>query len=294
MRPLNDQTILVTGGTDGLGRAVAGDLAELGATLIIHGRDPVRGEEALWEIQRRGGSSDSRLLLADLASLEAVRGLAAEVQRSVPRLDALVNNAGIASTPDRRESADGYELTFAVNHLSHFLLTGMLLGLLVRSAPSRIVNVASIGQQPIDFDDPLLERGYSQFRAYSQSKLAQVLFTVELAERLGPDAGVTVNALHPATLMDTRMIRESGFGTPRSTIEEGARATVRLLADESLDDRSGEYFDGLDEARADPQAYDDEARRRLWELSEALTGSRFDVGADLSASRARGNVRGDP
>jgi len=277
VRPLREQTILVTGGTDGLGRAVAGDLAERGATLIIHGRDPVRGDEALREIQRRGGGADSRLLLADLASLEEVRGLATEVERSVPRLVALVNNAGIASPPDRRESADGHELTFAVNHLSHFLLTGRLLGLLVRSAPSRIVNVASIGQQPIDFGDPLLENGYSPFRAYSQSKLAQIMFTVELAERLGPNGGVTVNALHPATLMDTRLVRESGFGTPRSTIEEGALATIRLLTDETLDGRSGEYFDGLDDARADPQAYDDEARRRLWDLSEKLTGSRFDV-----------------
>jgi NAD(P)-dependent dehydrogenase (short-subunit alcohol dehydrogenase family) len=196
----------------------------------------------------------------------------------VSRLDALVNNAGIAPTPERRESDDGIELTFAVNHLAHFLLTARLFPLLRAAGTSRVVNVASIGQQAIDFDDPLLERGYSQFRAYSQSKLAQILFTVELAERLGPDAGLTVNALHPATLMDTRMVRESGFGTPRSTVEEGARATGRLVTDESLDGVTGRYFDGLDEARADPQAYDDDARRRLWELSEDLTGIAFAVG----------------
>jgi NAD(P)-dependent dehydrogenase (short-subunit alcohol dehydrogenase family) len=277
VRPLEDQTILVTGGTDGLGRRLAGDLAERGATILIHGRDPVRGDEALWEVQRRGGGSASRLLLADFTSLDEVRTLASEVERTVPRLDALVNNAGIASTPERRVSADGIELTFAVNHLSHFLLTARLFDLLREAGTSRVVNVASIGQQAIDFDDPLLERGYSQFRAYSQSKLAQVLFTVELAERLGPGSDMTVNALHPATLMDTRMVRESGFGTPRSTVEEGARATLRLVADESLDGVSGEYFDGLDEARADPQAYDDDARRRLWELSEHLSGRGFSV-----------------
>jgi NAD(P)-dependent dehydrogenase (short-subunit alcohol dehydrogenase family) len=278
VRPLDQQTILVTGGTDGLGRRVAGDLAERGATLILHGRDPVRGEEALWEVQRRGGGAGSRLMLADFASLDEVRGLADEVERSVERLDVLVNNAGIAPSPQRRESADGLELTFAVNHLSHFLLTARLLGLLTSSAPARIVNVASIGQQAIDFDDPLLERSYSQFRAYSQSKLAQILFTVELAGRLGgADAGVTVNALHPATLMDTRMVRESGFGTPRSTVEEGAQATFRLITDESLDGASGQYFDGLAEARADPQAYDAEARHALWSLSEQLTGVYFNV-----------------
>ena len=278
MRPLKEQTILVTGATDGLGRRVAGKLAEQGATLLVHGRDPVRGDEVMREILRRGGRRESRLLLADLASLEEVRGLTDEVERSVPRLDALVNNAGIAPGPERRESADGVELTFAVNYLSHFLLTARLIGLLNadRDHPSRIVNVASIGQQAIDFDDPLLERSYSQFRAYSQSKLAQILFTVELAERLGPDAALTVNALHPATLMDTRMVRESGFGTPRSTVEEGAHATTRLVADEALDGVTGTYFDGTDEARADPQAYDAGARRRLWQVSEKLTGVSFD------------------
>jgi NAD(P)-dependent dehydrogenase (short-subunit alcohol dehydrogenase family) len=277
VRPIDEQTILVTGGTDGLGRRVAGDLAARGATLLLHGRDPVRGEEALWEVQRAGGGRESRLLLADLSSLDDVRGLAAEVARSVPRLDALVNNAGIAPTEERRESADGIELTFAVNYLSHFLLTALLLDLLERSAPARIVNVASIGQQPIDFDDPLLERGYSQFRAYSQSKLAQILFAFELAERLGTDAGVTANALHPATLMNTRMVRESGFGTPRSTVEEGARATGRLVADEALEGVTGRYFDGADDARADTQAYDSEARRRLWDLSEQLTGVQVET-----------------
>jgi NAD(P)-dependent dehydrogenase (short-subunit alcohol dehydrogenase family) len=278
VRPPSEQTILVTGATDGLGRHVAGDLAERGATVLVHGRDPVRGEEALAEMRRRGAGEGSRLLLADLASLAAVRGLADEVARGSERLDALVNNAGIAPPPERRESADGIELTFAVNHLSHFLLTALLMDLLSASGPARIVNVASIGQQAIDFDDPLLERGYSRFRAYSQSKLAQILFTFELAERLGgTDVAVTVNALHPATLMDTRMIRESGFGAPRSTVEQGAAATTRLVADEALDGVTGRYFDGTDEARADAQAYDPAARDALWSLSGQLTGVHFNV-----------------
>ena len=277
MRPIAEQTILVTGATDGLGRHVALDLAAQGATLILHGRSRERGEEVLAEARRRSGDDGSRLLLADLASLAEVRRLADEVEQGVERLDVLVNNAGLSGTPEHRTSEDGHELVLAVNYLAGFLLTALLLSLLRRSAPARIVNVASIGQHPIDFDDVMLERGYSRFRAYAQSKLAQILFTVELSERLGADSGVTVNALHPATLMDTTMVRESGFGRARSTVEEGARATERLITDPTLAMVSGRYFDGLEESTADPQAYDPESRRRLWALSERLTGVRLDL-----------------
>jgi NAD(P)-dependent dehydrogenase (short-subunit alcohol dehydrogenase family) len=146
----------------------------------------------------------------------------------------------------------------------------LLLPLLERSAPSRIVNVASIGQRAIDFDDVMLERGYEPFRAYSQSKLAQIMFTFELAERLG-DARVTVNALHPATLMDTKMVRET-YGSPMSSVEEGKAAVLRLISSPELEGVTGRYFDGTRESRAHEQAYDGEARRRLWELSERLCG----------------------
>ena len=277
MRPIAEQTILVTGATDGLGRHVALDLAAQGATLILHGRSRERGEEVLAEARRRSGDGGSRLLLADLASLAEVRRLADEVEQGVERLDVLVNNAGLGGTPERRTSEDGHELVFAVNYLAGFLLTALLLPLLQRSAPARIVNVASIGQQAIDFDDVMLEQRYARFRAYAQSKLAQILFTVELSERLGADSGVTVNALHPATLMDTTMVRESGFGRPRSTVEEGARATERLIADPTLANVSGRYFDGFEESAADRQAYDPESRRRLWALSEHLTGVHLDL-----------------
>jgi NAD(P)-dependent dehydrogenase (short-subunit alcohol dehydrogenase family) len=171
---------------------------------------------------------------------------------------------------ERRLSGDGHELTLAVNYLSHFLLTELLLPFLVRSAPARIVNVASVGQAPLDFDDPMLERGYEGFRAYAQSKLAQIMFSFELAERLNP-LEVTVNALHPATLMDTKMVRE-GFGRVLSSVDEGVRALVRLVASPDLDGVSGRYFDGLEESTADEQAYDPEARRRLRELSLRLCG----------------------
>ena len=224
MRPLTEQTILITGSTDGLGRETAGALAERGATMLVHGRDGERAERVAAELRERTGNDGHRAYVADLARLDDVRLLAAELAEENDRLDALVNNAGIAMRDsERRLSGDGHELTFAVNYLSHFLLTELLLPFLVRSAPARIVNVASVGQAPIDFDDPMLERGYEGFHAYAQSKLAQIMFTFELAERLNP-LEVTVNALHPATLMDTKMVREGVRAGPLERRRRGAGA----------------------------------------------------------------------
>jgi NAD(P)-dependent dehydrogenase (short-subunit alcohol dehydrogenase family) len=257
MRPIDEQTILVTGSTDGHGLSVAAALVERGARVLVHGRDHDKVERVTAEIGAERG------LTADLSRLDDVRGLADEVDQ----LDTLVNNAGIV-TPERLESPDGFELTFAVNYLSHFLLTELLLGKL--REPARIVNVASIGQMPLELDDLQFERGWEGFPAYARSKLAQVMFTVELAERLA-DRDVTVNALHPATLMDTNMVRNS-LGRSLSTVEEGTRATLRLIADPSLDGVSGRFFDGTRESQASAQAYDAEARRRLWDESERLAG----------------------
>jgi NAD(P)-dependent dehydrogenase (short-subunit alcohol dehydrogenase family) len=272
MRSSEQRTALVTGATDGLGCASAHDLAARGAIVLLHGRSRERAEETLAEIGEATGNDRLHLHVADLSSLDEVRNLAAEVEREHDRLDVLVNNAGIIAD-ERALSPDGYELTFAVNYLSHFLLTELLLPLLRRSAPARIVNVASIGQTPVDFADPMLERGYDGFHAYAQSKLAQIMFTLELTERLREEGeeGVTVNALHPATLMDTKMVRQS-FGRARSTVAEGVEATVRLAISDDVEGVSGRYFEGLEESRANPQAYDRGARRRLWELSEELTG----------------------
>jgi NAD(P)-dependent dehydrogenase (short-subunit alcohol dehydrogenase family) len=246
--------VLITGATAGLGRRVAELLSERGDEVLVHGRSPEKVESVAHEV----GAAGARV--ADLASLDEVRRLVDDARSD--RLDALINNAGIY-VAERRESPDGYELGFAVNYLSHFLLTLELL-------PPRIVNVSSIGQQEIDLEDPMLVRGYDGFRSYAQSKLAQIMFTFELAERLGPNSDIAVDALHPATLMDTKMVRES-FGRSRSTVEEGAEAVIHVLDDRS---GSGRYFEGEREARARPQAYDPEARARLWELSEELTGVR--------------------
>ncbi|NKZ03060.1 SDR family NAD(P)-dependent oxidoreductase [Actinomadura latina] len=260
MRPIDQQTILITGSTDGLGRALAAQLAAEGATVLVHGRDDQRGKATLREI---GGRSS--WYRADLSSLAETRALAEAVRADHPRLDVLVNNAGIAGPESWQPSADGHELTFAVNYLSGYLLTRLLLPTLISSAPARIVNVSSLGQQAIDFGDVMLKRRYRGFGAYCQSKLAQVLFTIDLAGELA-GTGVTANALHPATFMPTKMVP-----SPVSTLEEGVEATHRLVTDPALDDVSGRFFDGLREARADDQAYDPEARARLRALSDDLT-----------------------
>jgi len=263
------KTVLVTGATDGLGKGVALALAKLGSTVLVHGRDAARAE-ALATALRAAGATAVRVYLADLASLAAVRALAGAVLASERRLDVLVNNAGIGTTVptrERAESRDGIELRFAVNYLSHYLLTRELLPLLRASAPARIVNVSSVGQTAIDFADPMITRGYTGVRAYCQSKLAQILFTIDLAAELA-DAGVTVTALHPATYMPTKIVSH-----PISTLEEGVEATMRLAVDPSVAGVTGKYFNGLREARADAQAYDPHARAQLRELSDRLTSA---------------------
>ena len=242
MRRLDGKTALVTGSTDGVGRLVATRLGEAGARVLVHGRDQKRGRNVVAEIERAGG--EASFFAADLASLAEVRRLADDVRRSESRLDILINNAGFGTAPDERLlSADGHELRFAVNYLAGFLLTDLLLPLLRVSTPARIVNVSSGGQQALDFDDIMLARGFSGSRAYRQSKLAQIMFTIDLADELR-SAGISVFALHPATYMNTTMVSRAGV-TPISTVEQGA----------------------------DAQAYDAGARRRLRAISEELTNA---------------------
>jgi NAD(P)-dependent dehydrogenase (short-subunit alcohol dehydrogenase family) len=270
-----DGTIaLVTGSTDGLGRALARELASRDATVILHGRDRAKGEATLDEIRNATGNESVSFQLADLGSMQEVRGLAEGMLAERERIDVLVNNAGIGTGRGgggaREVSADGHELRFAVNYLAPFLLTHLLRPLLVHSAPARIVNVASGGQSAIDFDDVMLEREYSGVQAYCQSKLALVMLTFDLAEELR-DTGVTATCLHPGTYMPTKMVLETGV-SPVDSLESGVEATLRLVADPALAGVTGEYFDRLREARAHPQAYDLEARRRLRELSAELAG----------------------
>jgi NAD(P)-dependent dehydrogenase (short-subunit alcohol dehydrogenase family) len=267
------RTILITGATDGLGRALARRLAADGEALILHGRDQRRLDEVADELAAANGRRP-RAVLADLAELAQVRRLAEDVRAGTDRLDVLVLNAGIgAGEPDgrtRRESADGYELRLAVNHLAGLLLTLELLPLLRASAPARVVFVASLGQHPLDFDDLMLEHGYDGTRAYGQSKLAQIMCGLELAERLPADE-VTVNSLHPSTYMPTKMVLQE-IGHHVDSIEDGVAATRRLVSDPALARTTGRFYDRTRETRAHPQAYDRAARAELWRRSLALVG----------------------
>jgi NAD(P)-dependent dehydrogenase (short-subunit alcohol dehydrogenase family) len=269
MENKEEQTVLITGATDGLGKEVARELAGKGANVLVHGRDAGRSEDVVRKIAHETNNESLRYYLADLSSLEQVRQLAEQVRSEHERLDVLINNAGVIMS-ERRESEDSVELTFAINYLSHFLLSRLLLPLLKQSAPARIINVASAGQSPIDFDDVMLKRGYEPMRAYGQSKLAMIMDTFELAEEL-ESIGVSVNALHPATLMDTKMVRKT-FGSSMSSVEEGVEATVYLATSPELAGVTGGYLDGKKESRANRQAYDKEARERLRRLSKELAG----------------------
>ncbi|WP_436791863.1 SDR family NAD(P)-dependent oxidoreductase [Yinghuangia sp. YIM S10712] len=264
------KTILITGATDGLGRHVAVRLGQAGARVVVHGRDPAKAERVRAEVAGAGGP-DPQVVVADLADLHAVDRMADDVADRIPRLDVLVNNAGVGfGTPGsgREVSRDGIELRFAVNYLAGHHLTRRLIPLLTRSAPARIVNVASLGQARLDFADLLTERDYDGSRAYCRSKLAQIMDTIDLADELG-DQAVTANALHPATFMATSMVKEAG-SAPLNTVETGGDALMRLIDSPASDTTSGRFFDGLKEAGAHAQAYDPEARRKLREMADAL------------------------
>jgi NAD(P)-dependent dehydrogenase (short-subunit alcohol dehydrogenase family) len=269
------RTILITGATDGLGRHLASRLAEGGARVIVHGRSAERARAVREEVRRATGEDLAEVLLADLASLREADRLAEEVIRRHDRLDVLVSNAGIGGGPPgggRALSPDGVELRFAVNYLAGYHLTRRLLPLLTAAAtpqaPARVINVASAGQRPLDFADPMLEHGYSGWAAYSQSKLAQITSTMDLAAELR-ERHITVNALHPATYMDTTMVREGGI-SPMNSVATGGAAVLRLIDGDTEALGTGGYFDGQRAARADAQAYDAKAQRRLRELSDAL------------------------
>lgn len=264
------KTVLVTGSTDGLGRALALSLAEQGAHVIVHGRNAERGRAVVEEITA-GGKGSARFHAADFASMAAVRDFADTIASEYPRLGLLVNNAGIALTGQepRRTSPDGYELQFAVNYLAGWILVNKLRPNLAAAAPSRIVNVASGSAHAIDFDDVMLEQPGAHARGYGQSKLAQVSMTVELAPAFAAQ-GITMISLHPATLMNTTMVEGLGI-PPRTTVEQGRDHVMGLITAPKL--QAGTFYsDGEPATPRDPQPSDAEARARLVALSADLTG----------------------
>lgn len=276
--PSKEKIILITGSTDGVGRVVARRLAAEGATVLIHGRDRPRGEAVIADIERSGGNG--MFYQADFSSLQEVRALAESVTRDHGRLDCLINNAGIGTgrrDDARQTSHDGHELRFAVNYLSGFLLTHLLMTALRAGERARIVNVSSLGQQALDFDDLMLTHGYSGTRAYCQSKLAQIMFTFDLAQSL-EGSGVTANCLHPASYMNTTMVRLAGIA-PASSVEDGATAILNLASSPQMEGRTGLSFDGLRASRAHSQAYDQQARGELRALSFGLVGLLDEAGS---------------
>jgi len=279
---LTGRVCLVTGASNGIGLETAAALAGMGASVIMHARDARRGEAALAEVRRRYPDGDVRLMLADLASLAEVRQLAADIRSHHDRLPVLVNNAGAYNTT-RSTTRDGFETTFAVNHLAHFLLTRELLPLLRASAPARIINVSSnahrIGR--LDFDDLNAVRGYGGMRAYGTSKLANILFTYELARRLD-GAGVTANAVHPGSVatgfaLNNGPLMRGAFrvfhvvGRPFFlTPAQGADTVIYLASSPEVEGITGRYWVKRRPVRSSAASYDDEAARRLWDVSERM------------------------
>ena len=282
MDDVHGQLVLVTGASSGIGRSTAIGLARRGARLLLTGRDPARCDEALAAVRAAGGA-DATMFRTDFSRLAAVRELAAEIRDQAPRLDVLINNAASVAVR-RRLTADGHELTFAVNHLAPFLLTGLLLPLLEPGA--RIVTVASEGHRwgALDFDDVHNERGYNAMRVYGQTKTANILWSAELARRLD-GSGVTSNSLHPGAIR-TNLGRGQGFGWdlvqrlvvglfPKSA-QQGAATPVYLAASADVEGVSGRYFVDCREKQPAAHAADPQAAARLWEISEALVGFRYD------------------
>lgn len=272
------KTVLVTGSTDGLGRELARALAADGAHVIVHGRNAERGQALVDEINAAGVGT-ATFVAADFASLDAVRAFADTIAKDHPKLDLLVNNAGIGLADDhpRETSADGYELHWAVNYLAGWVLIHRLRPALEAAAPSRIINVASLSADPIDFDDVNLEQPGAVIRAYGQSKLAQVSMTAELAAGFATD-GITMISVHPATMMDTTMIKKLDL-KPRTSVDEGRIAVMSLITAPTLE--AGAFYVGAKRGTPHAQAGDAQARAKLVALSAEQTGVPVKLAAPL-------------
>nr|XP_055058712.1 retinol dehydrogenase 11-like [Misgurnus anguillicaudatus] len=279
---LDGKTVLITGANSGIGKETAVDIARRGARVIMACRDMDRANKAAEEIRKRSGNGNIVVRRLDLASLQSVRALAKEIKDNEDRLDILINNAGVMMCP-KWQTEDGFEMQFGVNHLGHFLLTNLLLDLLKKSAPSRIVNVSSVAHETgkIHFDDINLDKNYNSYTSYLQSKLANVLFNHELAVRL-KGTGVTTYALHPGVIRTElgrhvfsslwKRVLFKPFMFMIKTPWEGAQTSIYCAVDESLKNSSGLYYSDCAPKQAAPQGRDDAAARKLWDLSASMVG----------------------
>jgi NAD(P)-dependent dehydrogenase (short-subunit alcohol dehydrogenase family) len=277
---MGGKTVLITGGTSGIGKAAAVALAAMDANVVVVGRNQERGEAAVEEISARSRNESVELLLADLSVQSEVRGLAQELRERHDRIDLLINNAGLVQSK-RTETPDGIETTLAINHLAPFLLTNLLLEWLEMSAPSRVITVSSEAQRwgKMDFEDMQSRRKYRGFPVYGRTKLANIMFTYELAERLN-GTGVTANCLHPGSVGTNFGQNNRGpmalffrtFKPFMRSAEQGADTLIWLASSPEVNGVSGKYFSDRKEIEAKNVAYDPAARRRLSEISEGLTG----------------------
>lgn len=276
---MKDKVVMITGANSGIGRATALELAKMGSTLVMVVRSKEKGENVMSEIKRQSNNGSLDLLIADLSSLESVRQLATQYQSRYSKIHVLINNAGIFNQR-RHVTPDGYENTFETNYLAPFLLTNLLLDQLKASTPSRIVNVSSVGHYNghINFDDLSMEKNYSGWKAYQQSKLALVLFTHELARRL-EGTGVTVNSLHPGTVATNIWSRPMGpmgfiMALPKlfmTSPEKGAETVAYLASSPEANGLTGEYVEKLKVKKSSDESYNEEIAKRLWDISAQLT-----------------------
>jgi len=272
MNIVKDKTILITGSTDGIGKQTALELAQMKARVIIHGRDILRAKKVVAELADRTHNSEIDYVVADLSSFGEIRKMSEELYDRYDKLDVLINNAGVYKN-ERELNKDGFEMTFTVNHLASFLLTGLLLDLVKNSGYSRIINVASMAHaDTLDFDNLHGEKYYDGYDAYSRSKLCNIMFTYALARKL-EGTGITVNVLHPGVI-STKLLH-AGWGSGGSDITLGSKTSIYLAVSEEVASVSGKYFSNRQPAKSSGTSYDTELQENLWNISEKLTGFSF-------------------
>jgi NAD(P)-dependent dehydrogenase (short-subunit alcohol dehydrogenase family) len=271
---MKGKIVLITGSTDGIGKQTAINLAKMGATILVHGRNEYRCLSTIKEIEEKTKNRESKYYVSDFSSLNDVRNLVLKLKKDLKKIDVLINNAGIYSN-QLQYTEDGYEMTFAVNHLSHFLLTNLLLDLLKVSPNGRIITISSIAHSRgnIDFNNLNAEQNFDPYNAYALSKLANILFTYELSERL-KDTNITVNCLHPGVI-STKLLR-AGFNISGSSLEDGAETVVYLASSPNLKNVTGQYFIHKKQEASSTQSYNLKIRKKLWEISEKMVGLKSD------------------